>query len=133
MTTKVPSTMLAITPFPASGGGVAGAVYTPEVAVAFSATTMAVDCTLSNQFRTTLTANVTAAPALSSPGDGQTINWFLTQDATGSRTMTWPTSFKWPGGVAGVLSTTAGAVDILNATYRAATGFWYASLDKAYA
>lgn len=132
MTTKVPSTMLAITPFPASGG-VAGAVYTPEVAVAFSATTMAVDCTLSNQFRTTLTANVTAAPALSSPGDGQTINWFLTQDATGSRTMTWPTSFKWPGGVAGVLSTTAGAVDILNATYRAATGFWYASLDKAYA
>ena len=133
MTTKVPSTMLAITPFPASGGGVAGAVYTPEVAVAFSATTMAVDCTLSNQFRTTLTANVTVAPALSSPGDGQTINWFLTQDATGSRTMTWPTSFKWPGGVAGVLSTTAGAVDILNATYRSATGFWYASLDKAYA
>ena len=133
MTTKVPSTMLAITPFPASGGGVAGAVYTPEVAVAFSATTMAVDCTLSNVFTTTLTANVTAAPALSSPGDGQTITWFLTQDATGSRTMTWPTSFKWPGGVAGVLSTTAGAVDILNATYRSATGFWYASLDKAYA
>lgn len=130
MTTKVPSTMLAITPFPASGGGVAGAVYTPEVAVAFSATTMAVDCTLSNVFTTTLTANVTVAPTFSAPGDGQTINWFLTQDATGSRTMTWPTSFKWPGGTAVALSTAANAVDMLVATYRASTGFWYVGLMK---
>ena len=47
--------------------------------------------------------------------------------------MTWPTSFKWPGGTAGVLSTAANSVDLLVATYRADTGFWYAGLTKAYA
>jgi len=133
MTTKVPLSMLAITPLPATGGSIGGAAYTPEVAVAFSATTMALNCTLSNQFRTTLTANVTVAPTLSNPGDGQTITWVLTQDATGSRTMTWPASFKWSGGVAGVLSTAANSVDMLTATYRASTGFWYASLSKGFA
>lgn len=125
--------MLATAPFPASGGGISGPAYTPEVAVAFSATAMAVNCALSNQFSTTLTANVTTAPTLSNPGDGQTILWVLTQDATGSRTMTWPSSFKWAGGVAGTLSTAANSVDLLTATYRSATGFWYAALDKAYA
>lgn len=107
--------------------------YTPPVAVTFSATAMGINCALSNVFTTTLTANVTTAPSLSSPGDGQTINLFLTQDATGSRTMTWPTSFKWPGGTAGVLSTAANAVDLVVATYRSSTGFWYAGLTKAYA
>ena len=110
--------------------GIPSAVQTPPVAVAFSATAMTVNCDLSNVFTTTLTANVTTAPTLSSANDGQTINWFLTQDATGSRTMTWPTSFKWPGGTAGVLSTAANSVDLLVATYRAATGFWYATLVK---
>lgn len=109
----------------------AGAQTTP-VAVTFSATSMTVDCTLSNVFTTTFTANVTSAPTISNPQDGQTINWFITQDATGSRTMTWPTSFKWPGGTAGVLSTAANAVDLVTATYRSATGFWYATLLKAF-
>lgn len=36
------------------------------------------------------------------------------QDATGSRTMSWPASFKFPNGASNVLSTTANAVDILN-------------------
>ncbi|MFN9961445.1 MAG: hypothetical protein ACK55I_50875 [bacterium] len=83
-------------------------------------------------FRTTFTANVTTAPTFSNPTDGQTINWFITQDATGSRTITYPGSFKWAGGVAGTLSTTANAVDLLVATYRSTTGFWYASLSKAF-
>lgn len=106
------------------------AAYAPAATVNFSATAMALDCQLSNVFTTTLTGNVTTAPTLSTPGSGQTINWFLTQDATGSRTMTWPTSFKWPGGTAGVLSTAANAVDLLVATYRSSTGYWYATLVK---
>lgn len=108
------------------------AATTPAV-VTFNATTMALNCALSNVFRTTFTANVTTAPTFSNLKDGQTINWFITQDGTGSRTMTWPTSFKWAGGAAGVLSTGANAVDLLAATYRADTGFWYASLAKAFA
>lgn len=107
--------------------------HTAPVAVTFSATAMTVDCSLSNVFTTTFTANVTTAPSLSNAKDGQTINWFITQDGTGSRTMTWPTSFKWPAGSAGVLSVGANAVDLLVATYRSATGHWYASLSKAFA
>lgn len=119
----------------ASAGNVtfsASAATTPT-AVTFSATAMTVDCRLSNVFTTTFTANVTTAPTISNPTDGQTINWFITQDGTGSRTMTWPTSFKWPGALAGTLSTSANSVDLLVATYRAATGFWYATLSKGFA
>jgi hypothetical protein len=110
-----------------------GSAQTPPSVVAFNASAMAVNCALSNVFTSTFTGNVTTAPTMSTPGDGQTINWFITQDGTGSRTMIWPAAFKWPGGSAGVLSTAAGAVDLLVATYRASTGFWYASLLKAFA
>ena len=107
-----------------------GWAATTPVAVTFSATAMAVDCSLSNVFTTTFTANVTVAPSMNNPKDGQTINWFITQDGTGSRTMTWPASFKWSGASAGVLTTTANAVDLLVATYRTATTSWYVSLLK---
>ena len=124
MTTKVPGSMTDLS------AGLPSNAHTPPVAVSFSATAMAVNCALSNVFTTTFTANVTVAPTFSNLKDGQTINWFITQDATGSRTMTCPTSFKWPGGTAGTLSTTTNAVDLVVATYRAATGFWYVSLTK---
>lgn len=109
---------------------IAGAAFTPSVGVTFNATTMTLNCALGNVFKTTFTANVTAAPTLSNPNDGQTINWFITQDGTGGRTMTWPSSFKWPAGGAGVLSTGVSAVDLLVATYLSSTGFWYATLTK---
>lgn len=124
MTNRVPGNM---TDFSA---GIPSAVQTPPVVVAFSATAMTVNCDLSNVFTTTLTANVTTAPTLSSPNDGQTINWFLTQDATGSRTMTWPSTFRWPNGNAVTLSTAANAVDLLVATYRSGPNAWYASLSR---
>jgi len=110
-----------------------GFAATAPVDVTFSATAMVVNCALSNVFTTTFTANVTTAPTFSNLVDGQTINWFITQDATGSRTMTWPASFKWSGGLVQSLSTTANAVDLLVATYRSTTGFWYASLSKGFA
>jgi hypothetical protein len=112
-----------------SGGGAA----TPPSAVTFNATAMVVNCLLSNVFSTTFTANVTVAPTISNPVDGQTVNWFITQDGTGSRTMTWPSSFKWSGGIVSALSTGANAVDLLVITYRSTTGFWYASLAKGFA
>jgi hypothetical protein len=124
MTTRVPGNMTDLS------AGVPSNAHTPPVAVTFSATAMAINCALSNVFTSTHTANVTIAPTFSNLKDGQTINWFITQDATGSRTMTWPTSFKWQGGSAGALSTAANSVDLLVATYRAATGFWYVSLSK---
>lgn len=110
-----------------------GSARTAPSAVTFNATTMTVDCSLSNIFTTTFTANVTTAPTISNPGDGQTINWFITQDATGGRTMTWPTSFKFAAGSPTTLSTSANAVDMLVATYRASNTTWYATLARNFA
>lgn len=119
---------------PASGTAAAlvasaGAATTP-VAVTYGTTTI-LNASASNVFTTTLTGNITTL-TITNPTDGQTINWFLTQDATGSRTMAWGTSLKWAGGTAGVLSTGAAAVDLFTAVYRASTGFWYCSLGKAF-
>ena len=111
-----------------SGGGAA----TPPSAVTFSTTAMSINCLLSNVFSTTFTSNVITAPSVSNAADGQTINWFITQDATGSRTMAWPASFRWAGGVVQSLSTGANSVDLLVATYRSSTSSWYASLSKAF-
>jgi len=107
-----------------------GAQTTPSTA---SGTTgsISVDCSASNVFATTITGAIT--PTFTNPRDGQTINWFITQDGTGGRTVTWPGIFKWPGGTAGVLSTPANDVDLLVATYRSTTGFWYATLIKDFA
>lgn len=115
--------------------GVFTAANTPEVAITFSATAMVMDCSLSDVFRTTMTANVTTAMTFTNVRDGQPINFFITQDATGSRTMTWPTSttFKWRGGTPGVLSTGANAVDLLVMTYRSTTSAWYVDLLKGFA
>ena len=116
MTTQVPASLLA------NGTSV----------VAFSATAAIVNCALADVFSLAMTANITTAPTFSNPKDGQTIRVFISQDATGSRTMTWPTSFKWAAATPVALSTAANAVDMLTATYRAATGFWYVSLAKAF-
>ena len=45
--------------------------------------------------------------------DGATYILTLTQDGTGSRTATWGSAFKWPGGTAPTLSTGANDVDII--------------------
>lgn len=112
---------------PAAGGNVTGDVQTPSVTDTISGATLTIDCNDGNVFKVSMTANVTTF-TLSNPHDGQTINVRLTQDATGTRTMAWPASFRWSGGSAGVLSTAANAVDLLVATYFADTGHWYVSL-----
>lgn len=61
----------------------------------------------------TLDANCTAT--FTAPADATrayTLTLVLLQDATGSRTMTWPASVKWPAGVAPTLTTTASRKDI---------------------
>lgn len=124
MTTRVPGSMLSL------AAGIPSNAHTPPVAVAFVSVGMEVNCALSNVFTTTLTGNVENPPNFDNWKNGQTINWFLTQDATGSRTISWPSSFKWPGGTAPALSTAANARDLLVATYLSSTGHWYASLVK---
>jgi hypothetical protein len=96
--------------------------------------TLTIDFTNSNVQTTTLTANVASGGwVLNNPISGQTVNMLIAQDATGSRTLGWPTSFKWPNGSAPVVSTAANAVDLLTLTYHSATGHYYATLLKGFA
>lgn len=53
----------------------------------------------------------------------------ITQGATGGPfTIVWPTGTKWPGGIAPVLSTVAGAIDIVVLTTPNAGTTWYGFL-----
>jgi hypothetical protein len=75
----------------------------------------------------TLTGNVTFS-AFTSPVSGQSITLIITQDATGSRTLT--STMKFAGGLK-TLTTTANAIDILTVSYIGTT--YYASLSKGFA
>lgn len=112
------------------GATFTGNAQTTPFAASVSSGTLTINCNESNVFTVTMGENVTTL-TLSNPSVGQTINVVLTQDATGNRTMSWPASFKWPSGSAGVLSTAGNSIDILVATYVGTT--WYASLLKAFA
>jgi hypothetical protein len=72
--------------------------------------TVTFDLSLSDRHTLTLGGNRTLA--LSNDTVGQELTLILTQDATGSRTVTWWSGIKWPGGTAPTLSTAAGALDV---------------------
>jgi hypothetical protein len=75
----------------------------------------------------TATGNFTLS-AFSNPVTGQTITFIITQDGTGSRTLTSTMKFA---GASKTLSTAASSIDILNVSYIGTT--YYASLIKGYA
>ena len=60
--------------------------------VAFSATPV-FDASVANTFKITLTGNVTSS-TLVNVAPGQPVNFIVCQDATGSRTMSWPANVK---------------------------------------
>lgn len=64
------------------------------------------------------------------PGSGKCgqLMLVLNQDATGSRTVTWPSSVKWASGSAPTLSTGAGDIDILAFFTVDGGTTWYGSL-----
>lgn len=80
------------------------------------------------------TMTVTGAPAVltfTAPIGSCNLVFRITQGSGGSKTITWPSTVKWPAGTAPTLSTTANDVDIICFYYSATTGFYYgvASLD----
>jgi hypothetical protein len=76
----------------------------------------------------TLTGNITTMNLTAPAGVG---NFLLrvVQDGTGSRTITWPASVKWPGGTAPTLSTGANAEDIVTFYYNGTDYYGVASLN----
>jgi hypothetical protein len=81
----------------------------------------------------TLTGNCTFTLTGATSGRATTLELVLTQDGTGSRTVTWPASVKWSGG-APALSTIAGSVDrIVLTTYNGGTTWYGDMVGKGYA
>ena len=74
--------------------------------------TITPDFSLANNFSVTLGGNRTLANPTNLVA-GQSGVIFITQDATGSRTLAYGTYWKFPGGTAPTLTTTASAVDVL--------------------
>jgi hypothetical protein len=96
-----------------------------------SGSTIAVDASLSNNFKLVLATNAT----LSNPTnltDGMVLNFRIKQDATGSRTLAYGTSYKFPSGTAPVLTTTANAVDFMSCYYDSTDGVLACNMTKAY-
>ena len=90
-----------------------------EQAVVFSST-IVLDLSTGFNFGVTLTGNSVLENPINAKA-GQTGSIYLTQDATGSRTVTFGTAWYWAGGVAPTLSTTANAVDVINYKVRSPT------------
>jgi len=95
----------------------------PAIVALTDAVAIAWDASLGNDFRVTIAGNRTLSnPA--NPADGQVIKVYVTQDATGPRTLAYDTQFDWGAAGAPVLSTAAGKTDMLEFAYLAALGKW---------
>ena len=96
------------------------------------AATIATDASLSNTFTVTLGGNRT----LGNPtnlANGCIYNWRVKQDGTGSRTLAYGSKFKWPGGSAPTLTTTASATDFISGQYFSDTDTLLCTSLKAFA
>lgn len=93
------------------------------------AATITTDALVSNNFRVTLGGNRTLANP-TNLADGMKLNWVIVQDATGSRTLTFGSSFNWGGAGTPVLSTAANAIDMISAYYDATSGKLLATFRK---
>lgn len=80
-----------------------------------------------NVFNLTLTGNTTFTFNGATNGKACSFTIYLTQDGTGSRTVTWPGGTKWSGG-APTLSTAGGSVDILVFETLNGGSTWFGSL-----
>lgn len=79
--------------------------------VGTSGASQTLDFAANDSFKVTLTANCIFT--LSNPVTGNTYVIILVQDATGSRTVTWPGTVKFQGGTAPTLTTAANSVDVV--------------------
>ena len=94
--------------------------YAVEIATLTDAATITPDFGANQNFTVTLAGNRT----LANPSNmvvGQTGSIFLVQDATGSRTLSFGSSYDFTAGTAPTLSSTAAAVDRIDYIVRTST------------
>lgn len=103
------TSVAASTYYPLTGGAVTGPVSSTPVSLT-PGTSITPTFGSSNFFTVTLAANATINnPTGQAAGQSGCIS--LVQDSIGSRTVTWGSNWKWPGGTAPTLTTTGNAVD----------------------
>ena len=107
------------TPFSAVAVGAGGAITTTEKSLTDSST-ITIDWTQGNQQLVVLGGNRTIAFSNYIPGSA--LRLVACQDATGSRTLTWPAAVLWNSGTAPTLTTTASKCDVLTFIATSATG-----------
>lgn len=83
--------------------------YTEEVATANTSTAYTISLANGSVQILTLTGNCTYT--FPTPVAGQSFTLVQKQDATGSRTVTWPASVKWPASTAPTITATASKAD----------------------
>lgn len=88
-----------------------GTMSSRRLAASTSSSSHTIDWANGNVQQITLNHSVTSLTN-SNLTDGTVYTFVLIQDGTGSRTITWPAAFKWTGGAAPTLTTTAGAKDV---------------------
>jgi hypothetical protein len=112
-----------------------GNAYTGAQSVAFRglayASTINTDAALSNHFDVTLSGNATLANP-TNLRDGVILNYWIAQDVTGSRTLSYGSLFKFAGGVP-ALSTAGSSLDLLVCQYSAARNTLACALSKGFA
>lgn len=91
-----------------------------EITALTSASTITADMSDSNFFSVTLDTNATFANPTNIVA-GQAGAIFITQDGTGSRTASWGSYWKFAGGTAPTLTTTAAGVDRIDYVVKSAT------------
>jgi hypothetical protein len=107
-----------------NGTSVLGGGSTTVVSSSYSST-INTDAGAGDIFDITLTGNTTLANP-TNPVNGKTLRWRITQDSTGSRTVTLGNKFNIPSSATSPLpfSTAANKMDMLAATYHAGRDKW---------
>lgn len=95
--------------------GVQAATFNGEVDNGNSGTADTIDWGAGNNHKSTMTGNCTYT--FTAPAGPANLVLKLVQDATGSRTATWPATVKWPNNTAPILTTTANRIDIVTFYY----------------
>ena len=99
--------------------------FTQQTATGDGTTT--IDWKLGNKFKFTFGAQ-NETFTFTAPSNPCNILLMMVQDGTGSRTVTWPATVKWPSGTAPTLTTGANTIDIVSFYYDGTNYYGVASL-----
>lgn len=107
-----------------SGSTFTGYVAPAAVTLTFGAS-IAVNAAQGNAFNLTLTASTGTIANPTNPVDGQVIRFCISQDGTGSRTVSWGTAYDFGAAGQPTLSTGANKLDVIGFGYSAVISKWY--------